>query len=71
MRMNANKAPFSNHAYTRAIVRGGRIHSDIKVLSVRSKENYRYAICFVDDLTRRGISYPMRTTRHKGALLAQ
>ena len=54
---NALKATFQKAASTRSKIPGERIHSDLKEVSVRSKKNYKWAICFVDDCTRRGMIY--------------
>ncbi len=54
---NALKATFQKAASTRSKTPGERIHSDLKEVSVRSKKNYKWAICFVDDCTRRGMIY--------------
>jgi hypothetical protein len=59
MLMNAKKAPFKEEAEHRSTVPGERIHSDVKELSVRSRQGHKYAVCFVDDATRRGKSYSM------------
>jgi hypothetical protein len=59
MLMNAKKAPFKAKATTRSTIRGERFHSDVKELSVRSKKGAKYAVCFVDDASRRGKSYSM------------
>jgi len=60
LRMNARKAKFKKKARNRATVRGGRIHSDLKELPVRTKKGHKWAVCFVDDKTRRGRSYPLK-----------
>jgi hypothetical protein len=59
--MNGKKAAFPGKARTRSHQLGWRIHSDLKALPVRSKAGAKYAICFVDDASRRGKSYPMKT----------
>jgi hypothetical protein len=59
MEMNARKAPFKHAATTRSSVRGERIHSDVKEVGVASKKGAKYAVCFVDDCTRRGKTYCM------------
>ena len=60
MRMNAKKAPFQKMAEERSTVPGERIHSDVKELSTRSIEGHLYAVCFVDDATRRCVTYPIK-----------
>ena len=60
MEMNARKAPFKYAATRRSEVRGERIHSDVKEVGVASKRGAKYAVCFVDDYTRRGKSYTMQ-----------
>ena len=54
------KAPFQHHTYTRSITEGERIHSDTKEVPTRSKRGHKYAVCFVDDATRRGKCYPLK-----------
>ena len=54
------KAPFQHHTYTRSIIEGERIHSDTKEVPTRSKRGHKYAVCFVDDATRRGKCYPLK-----------
>ena len=60
MLMNAKKAPFQHQASTRSEIPGERIHSDLKELPTRSKKGHKYAVCFVDDCTRRGKSYGLK-----------
>ena len=60
MRMNAQKAPFARGARERSTIRGERIHSDLKEVRQRSKNGCKYAICFVDDATRRGVVYGLK-----------
>ena len=60
MRMSGNKAPFKGVAMHRSTIAGERIHSDVKSVSVRSKKGCKFAVCFVDDATRRGKSYGMQ-----------
>ncbi|HIB78580.1 MAG TPA: transposase [Flavobacteriales bacterium] len=57
--MNAKTAPFKRMATTRSEKPGERIHSDVNELPVRSKKGHKYAVCFIEDCTRRGMSYPM------------
>ena len=57
MLTNAIKAPFKRAATTRSLIPGERIHSDLKELSVRSKQGYKWAICFIGDYSRRGMIY--------------
>ena len=59
--MVANKAPFKKKANTRSHIPGERIHSDLIELPTLSTQGYRYLICFIDDATRRGMSYAMKT----------
>ena len=59
MRMNKNKASFKLAATTRSEIPGQRMHSDVKTVDVRSKGGAKYAVCFIDDCTREGKSYPM------------
>ena len=58
--MNAKKSPFQAEAEERATRRGARIHTDVKELPIRSIEGHIYAACFVDDATRRCVTYPIR-----------
>ena len=58
--MNAKKAPFQWMAEERSTTPGERIHSDVKELPSRSIEGYIYAVCFVDDATRRCVVYPLK-----------
>ena len=60
MRMNAKKAPFQKMAEERSTVPAERVHSDVKELSTRSIEGHLYAVCFVDDATRRCVTYPIK-----------
>ena len=60
MRMNAQKAPFAHGARERSTIPGERIHSDLKEVRTRSKNGCKYAICFVDDATRRGMVYGLK-----------
>ena len=57
MLTNAIKAPLKHAATTRSLIPGERIHSDLKEMSCRSIGGYKYAICFVDDFSRRGNVY--------------
>ena len=66
--MNAKKSPFKKKAEHRSKTRGERFHSDVKELSVQSKQGHRYAVCFVDDCTRRGKSYSIK---HKSEVLSK
>ena len=66
MRRNARKAAFKKKARRRTRKRGYRIHSDVKEMPVRSKDGKRYAVCFVDDASRRGMAYAMA---HKSEVL--
>ena len=61
MRMTGKKASFKNYAYTRSTIPGERIHSDLKEVPVRSRTGKKWAVCFVDDCTRRGKTYGLRT----------
>jgi hypothetical protein len=61
MRKNARKSPFKKRSFNRTRRRGYRIHSDLKEWPCRSKHGFKYSICFVDDATRRGAAYAMRT----------
>jgi hypothetical protein len=54
-------AAHKKKALRRATHRGYRIHSDLKEWPQRSKKGYKYSICFVDDATRRGKTYAMKT----------
>jgi hypothetical protein len=56
------KAPHQKFASTRASVRGGCIHSDMKTMKDRTK----YVLLFVDDCTRKRAVY---LTKHKDELL--
>ena len=67
LRMSARKAPFKKQASTRATVKGGRIHSDLKELPIRSNHGFKWAVCYIDDLTRRGKTYYLK---HKHETLA-
>ena len=60
MCINAKKAPFQREAEERSLVPGERIHSDVKELRTPSIEGHLYAVCFIDDATRRAVSYPMK-----------
>ena len=57
MCMNAKKAPFKNKTAERSTIPGERIYSDVKELSTASIEGHMYAVCFIDDATRRGVTY--------------
>ncbi len=60
MCMNAKKAPFQREAEERSVIPGERIHSDVKELPIRSIDGHIYAVCFVDDATRRCATYPIK-----------
>ena len=60
LRMVASKAHVKHAAYERSVVPGERIHSDVKEVSVKSVGGAKYAVCFVDDATRRGKSYGIK-----------
>ena len=60
MRMNAKKAPFKGVSQHRSTIIGERFHSDLKELPTRSITGAKYAICFVDDCSRRGWVYPLK-----------
>jgi transposase InsO family protein len=61
MLVNAKKAPFKvEPSRTRSTIPGERMHSDLKEVSVLSRKGFKYAICFVDDCTRRGKTYYMK-----------
>ena len=60
MRMNAKKAPFQREAEERSLIPGERIHTDVKELPLRSIDGHIYAVCFVDDATRRCVTYPIK-----------
>jgi len=64
--MVGNKARFKRAAENRSVTAGERIHSDVKTVSVRSRTGCKYAVCFVDDATRRGKSYGIK---HKSEVL--
>ena len=58
--MNATKAKFKKSHHKRATARGERIHSDVKEVPASSHGGHRFAVCFVDDYSRRGKVYCMR-----------
>ena len=59
--MNGKKSPFKRQTSTRSKISGERIWSDVKQVSEKSIQGCTYAVCFVDDCTRRGKSYPMKS----------
>jgi hypothetical protein len=58
--MNAVKAPFAHSSGARATAVGEKVHSDIKEVPTASFGGHLYAICFVDDFSRRAAVYPMK-----------
>ena len=55
--MNAKKARFKKKAYNRATKIGGRVHTDLKHVPLKSTKGYEHAACFVDCYSRRGRVY--------------
>jgi hypothetical protein len=71
MRKDATKASFQKQASTRAEIVGVRIHSDVKDYPVDSIGKCKHAVCFVDDASRRGKAYPIRTKDQVPSMFAR
>jgi hypothetical protein len=55
------KAAFKDEADNRSASNGGRIHSDCKIINIRTKKGHRILVCFVDDNSRRTKVYLLKT----------
>ena len=58
---NSKKAKFGkSNTFKRSTIRGGRIHSDVKEVPTSSFGGHKHAVCFIDDMSRRSTTYPLR-----------
>jgi transposase InsO family protein len=61
--MLGSKAPFKDQADDRSAVCGFRIHTDAKILSVRTKKGHKILIAFIDDNSRCTFTYLLRSLK--------